>query len=197
MVDVPLPVIVSMWVVLFLLCALVILSYRQLAYLLHLSSGGTPQSGGLDLGRAAPAFHLETISGAHHVLAFEDQPVPSLIMFADPRCAACDDAMAALRSVVSRLRPNLRVLIVTGEDPNIVSALGTFDNLPFMAGVVDESVVRGQYRVSATPFFIGVDSMGEVACQGSVTDASGIESLLDDLLQRNRPHPVGFGREGI
>lgn len=103
--NVPTYLIVIQWLLLIGLGVLVMVMYRQLAYLLNLS-GAVKRGGGLDIGAAAPVFEYQSVQRLPHAQpargAFQPSGQLSLVMFARPECVTCEKMVRALTRMTRR-----------------------------------------------------------------------------------------------
>jgi hypothetical protein len=188
-ISVPLALVVTQWVVLLVLAALVLVMYRQLAHLLELSRGAH-DAGGLDLEAAAPSFAYRRPSeaGEHRFTVGE---TPALLLFTDPRCGACDKALQAVESVTRRSRSTgVRVLVVTDGDEIAVAANGALSASALDIAIVERHVVTRDYRVTGTPLLVGVDADGLVRNKMAGPDEAAVRRMLKDFRER-MPEEVG------
>jgi hypothetical protein len=150
MTSVPTPLLVTQWVLLFALSALVVVMYRQLAHLLRLSDSAN-DAGGLAPGAAVPTFTYRR-PGRPGVDRFVPGSGSAVLLFTDPRCGACDTVLDGLERVVSAgARDQLRVLVMTDADDTAVAANDALGRTSLEVALVDHRVVSHEFRVNATP----------------------------------------------
>jgi hypothetical protein len=197
MVTMPLPVAVAQWVMLLAFGLLLILAYRQLAYLLEVSARASGREGGLKLGTAAPAFSFSAASGSLGEFSV-DGGLPVVLMFVNPRCRSCEDAVVALGRIQNQDPRGVRCAVVTTADPNAVSSIGAFQGSQFEVLYVEARVSWDLYKVPATPFVYGIDNQGQVACKGSASQFADLYQLLEPVLgHKDELHVLeGAGTEG-
>ena len=178
--DIALPtwVVVSQWILLFALGGLVIVVYRQLAYVLQLRDLGSEQDG-LPIGEKAPTFdHVPVNAGASAFARFEPTGQWSLLMFADPGCESCRGAVAALGRLAPKLRQVSQVLVVTRSEPALIAAVDAFAGASVAIGRVDAEVPDRLYRTHTTPFVYVSDPEGVIRAKGIAGDEPGIRKIV-------------------
>lgn len=183
MIEVPIAVVITQWIVLFSLGVLVLVVYRQLAYLLQMSRAATAD-GGPELGTKAPAFDYVRL-GEDTRHRFEPGRAPAVLLFTDPGCGACDQALAALNQARDSGRLNrldgLRTLIVTGADPLAVIASDSLRESSFETALVEHAATHRDYHITVTPLLIGIDSDGHVRAKAAGVTEVTLKSFLRDF----------------
>src|SRR5439155_6554240 len=94
MIEIPTALAIAQWVLLLGLAVLLVVAYRQLAYLMEVGQAASAH-GGLAAGAEAPPFYYERIAfGSDGGRAsFDPRGAPSLLMFTDPACGSCEKAL--------------------------------------------------------------------------------------------------------
>src|SRR5438034_11685266 len=87
-ITLPLWLVVSQWTLLFALGFLIIIMYRQVAFLQRLRDGGSEREG-LPIGEKAPVFDYLPVNGRSSSGHFDPRGSWSLLVFADPTCVSC------------------------------------------------------------------------------------------------------------
>ena len=190
------------WLLLCGLGALVILMYRQLAYLLKISHSSEARTGGLDLGDRAPSFTYRLVRGDQvdvETRTLDPGRSPLLLMFTDPRCRSCETMIDALEEMAdSDPYKAIRVLVVTDARREVVAALGSYSRTRLEVGRVSGSVAERLYRVPATPFAYGIDPVGVIQSKGAHAQlasgprckrATGVGSFKSSQLTKEDLHP--------
>lgn len=177
-VTLPLAVVVAQWTLLAALTLLVVVVYRQMAFLLELR-GRAKIPEGLSEGTRAPEFEYipATMDGDHNVRNFQPTGRWTVLMFSDPLCSSCDRALTALAKVLDGRRERPRALVVTTAEPQLVASVESFRRSPMEVGRVDHEVHHA-YRTEVTPYFYVIDPNGVIRSRGAVDTAAGIELLL-------------------
>ena len=179
MISMPIALVVTQWVLLLALALLVLLMYRQLAHLLHLS-GSAHDAGGPVEGEPAQAFRYHQ-PGEPLVHDYQPGEQATLLLFSDPRCGACDAALEAVETVTRNSRAaGLRVLVITDADDIAVAANNALANTALDVAVVDRGVTH-DYRIAGTPLLVGVDREGVVRAKASSPDQTAVRRLLKDI----------------
>lgn len=183
----PLWLVVSQWVLLFALAALVVLMYRQLGYLLDIQKIGSEDEG-LPLGEPAPSFDYILAQGStQRSNHFDPEGMKSLLLFADPNCVSCRDALSALESLAPRLQRQMQVLVVTSADADLVSTVDPFKSSTLAIGCVDSDMPVKTYRTRVTPFAYIVDADGKVRAKGIAANEAAIRELVSKADRRAIP----------
>lgn len=174
------------------LMVLLAIAYRQLAYLLNLGRTSVTQSAGINLGARAPDFNY--LDGDGEARTFPPSGVPAVLMFTDPRCSSCDEAVHALQAVSQKsLSRDVHILVATDTQPEVVRAIGAFDDVMLDIGFVTTNVALTQYKASVAPFLLTIDEAGIVLSKGSATDEAGIRKLLQPILTKSTSNPDRLG----
>jgi hypothetical protein len=183
--NVPLPISIAQWVLLFGLGVLVIVMYRQLAYVLNLIGVDAEQTG-LVIGERAPSFKYTSNVRSTEPLVHSFLPSghSTLLMFADPGCLSCEHAMVALERVVAATNGlSLRVLVVTDADPELVAVTDSFSATSLELGHVHGDVARRLYRTHLTPFLYGIGPDGAVRSRGVAEREEQISAVLHKMIE--------------
>jgi hypothetical protein len=172
MIEVPVYLAVTQWVILFSLALLLLILYRQFARQLGL--GAAAPAHGLEAGSAAPAFSYGRPGRPRDAERFEPASGrPSLLLFGDPSCDACERALRDLEVAVrSPLLDGVDVLVVTSEPDTHLAASETFRATSLRVGRTEDGVGH-RYQVDVTPFVYGIGPDGRVRTHripGSVGD---------------------------
>lgn len=185
MITLPLPVAFVAWVLLIGLAGLVVIVYRQIAYLLNLSRTTERHESGLKVGDAAPAFDYRPSLGEAQqgLRTFDPVGQPSLVMFTDPHCAICTEMLAALDGLAPRLADKgVRVIAATDAKPELVWALDAYRNTSLPLAHVDRDVTSRLYRMHVIPFAFGIDGQGIVRVARAIGQQSDMEATVEELI---------------
>lgn len=184
MIEVPVALLVAEWLLLLGLGAMVLLMYRQLAYLLGLSravSGG----GGLKVGEQVPGFEYTAASadgGGEERRAFSPQGAQTVLMFTSPTCGSCQVALRNLEEVTRELRGNgLRVLVVTDAEPQVIQAVEAFRESPIPVARVTDDVPTRLFRTHTTPFLYAIADDGQVRGAQEAVTAEQVREIVRKL----------------
>jgi hypothetical protein len=176
-------IIVAQWALLLGLGVLVVVMYRQLAYLLLLSRAASGH-GGLAVGERAPDFTYWPV----HSMPSDGQPkefrpdgVPTLILFVNPGCGSCEVAVRNLEQVTRKVS-QLRVLAVTDSDPEAVNAIDAFRETAVELIRVERTVPNELYRTYSTPYAYGIDASGAIRASGEAVTARQIKGFVRETL---------------
>jgi len=112
MIRLPIPIVISQWALLLGLGLLLLVLYRQLAYLLAIDSTRSGASA-LAEGEDAPGFLYTPLSEPRTKLRFDARGAPTLLVFVDPYCVTCSDVLADLAAVARDSRGGVRLLPAT------------------------------------------------------------------------------------
>jgi hypothetical protein len=182
----PLWLVVSQWTLLFALGWLVIVMYRQVAYLQLLKDAGSERDG-LPIGEKAPAFDCTLINqGTALPTRFEPRGHWSLLLFADPGCASCETALQALEQLAPTFTHTLHIQVVTSAELSQIMAVEVFTTTSFDISHIRHDVVSQLYRTRVTPFAFLIDPEGIIRAKG----IAGNERSLRTLMRKVDPKPV-------
>ncbi len=179
MTQVPATVAAFQWALLVALSILVVLMYRQLAYLLGLgrSIGGNP---GLELGATAPGFRyrLSTPDGQDEY-TFVPGSKPTLLAFMKPSCAPCEEGLRNLSLAVAEVATDrINFIVVTEADETQVAAAPTFRESSLSIAQVDQGLAFRLFRSGVTPFFFAIDGHGIIRGKGAGVSRDEISELV-------------------
>jgi thiol-disulfide isomerase/thioredoxin len=177
MTEVPTPLLVSQWILLLGLGALVFITYRQLAYLLGISTAVTGGSG-LDVGEIAPPFDYQGVSSGLGDGRFESPSAPTLLMFATPGCGSCDEAVRNLESVVGRSAQPVDAYVVTEAGRSAVEASDAFRSTSVPILNVDYRVRADLYRTFSSPVLYAIAVDGKVYARDTTANARVMRRML-------------------
>jgi hypothetical protein len=180
MADITLPVwlFVSQWVLLFALGFLIIMMYRQVAYLEQVKDHGAERNG-LPVGEKAPSFDYTPVNrGASGPVRFLPEGKWSLLIFADPGCVSCQQALLALERLLPHFTPSMQVLVATSAESALIAASDAFRHASVEIGRVAASVSTRLYSTSITPFAFLIDPEGVTRAKGAVTDESSLRKVV-------------------
>lgn len=192
MIEIPTPVFVSQWVVLLALLLLVIVLYRQLAYVLNLRSPGSVDRA-LAVGQSAPSFAYSLrnlTTGRYTPSRFAPGEHATLLVFADPYCEGCEKLLNVLRALPwDTLTGSVSPTVVTEASSQQLHGVPGFRDWPLDLATVDGSVPGKLYGVDFTPFVFAVDREGIVRARDTATTEEDIMRLLGSL-EGAQSHPV-------
>ncbi len=185
-ITLPLWLFVSQWVLLFALGFLIIMMYRQVAYL-EQAKDHSSQRSGLPIGEKAPSFDYTPVNRrANTPIRFEPKGKWSFLLFADPSCVSCQNALLALERVAPKLAQPTQVLVATSSEPGLIAASDAFRLASVEIGRVATTVSTRLYSTSITPFGFVIDPEGVTRAKGVVTD----EASLRKLVRQGDQNPV-------
>jgi len=177
-ITMPVWLFVSQWVLLFALGFLLFVAYRQIGYLLGLKDIGTDRDG-LAVGEQAQAFDfIYANQSVRGTTRFEPKGAWSLLLFADPTCLGCQDAVAAVERLVPKAKKPLRILILTSADPDTIGVSETFRTTSLDICQVSPEVSSKLYRTRVTPFAYLIDPEGRIGAKGVAGDESSIRKIM-------------------
>ncbi len=193
LIQVPLWIFISQWILLFALGAFVITAYRQLGYILHLhdfmETAGSERDS-LALGAHAVGFHYTlTKEAGNRDQSFEPQGMPSLLLFVDPGCMSCQNALRALERLAPQFRNKIRFLVITSSEPTFLEASEAFRSTSLEVGRVKKEVIYQQYQTNITPFLYLIDQNRVIRAKGGVDGESSIKKIIrrTDFSQGHSP----------
>jgi hypothetical protein len=188
---VPVSVFVAQSVLVGALGILIVILYRQLAFLLRgVDRIDNQASGGLPVGTLAPQFDYENLrSGVRLATTFADERW-TLLMFLDPLCVTCEQALKALEAMTNPTLPTFRILVVSSAAPNVVSAVHAFASTSLALGHVSAEVTKHLYRVESTPFLYVIGPTGVIRAKGAAANESSIYQLVDAAARTGTTRPA-------
>jgi hypothetical protein len=195
MIEIPVYLAVVQWVLLVTLAFLVVVVYRQLAQAIGV---GTPaRERGLPIGSSSAAFTYVRLrpvaSGAGRFEPGSGRP--SLLLFADPSCQACDVALRELEKA-ARSSPldGLAVLVVTTEPETNLAASDAFRATGLPLAMIGEDVLR-DYRVDSTPLAYGIGPDGVIRARSVPSSAKELRALARAAARRGPEAPAEAAAE--
>jgi hypothetical protein len=176
---------ISQWVLLCALGFLVLVAYRQIGHLARLDRRSSKDAG-LPLGTTAPAFeYLPVHSPGKEIQRFEPGKYWSLLVFAEPGCTSCVQALAVLEKLAPRLSARLHIQILTSASlKRIQAADDPFNTTMIALGVINEDIASTLYHVSMTPFAYLVNPEGRIQAKGPVPDERAIKQVIQSMSHR-------------
>jgi hypothetical protein len=180
--DITLPtwLVVGQWVLLFALGFLIIVMYRQVGYLQGLKDAGSEREG-LPVGEKAPTFEYTRLNGeagAGTSTRFEPQGNWSLLVFADPTCASCQDTLLTLEKMAPKLGQGVRIMVATTAEPAQIALADAFQTQTFAISRVRGDVPARLYRTRVTPFGYLIDPAGKVRARDIAADEAALRKML-------------------
>jgi hypothetical protein len=171
----PLWAVVSQWVLLLALGFFLVVAYRQLGYMLRLKDIGSERDG-LPIGEKAPAFgYVPFNDGARSDDSFDPQGSWTLLLFADPGCESCQIAVSSLNRQLVR---DMRVLVITAVEPEVIAVVEQFRDASVPIGHVGREVPVELYHTLTTPFAYVIDPEGVIRAKGIASDGGSIRKLI-------------------
>lgn len=179
MVEIPLPVLVAQWVILIVLGVLVVLIYRELAYVIGMETSRDHSADGPAVGSEAPSFEYR--AGLHgERREFVPSGKRSVLLFTDPGCGACTTAVALLeRAAAAGETARLRVLVVTDGEIRAVAANDQLRETSLELALVAHKVAHHEYHVTATPMLICVDADARIHSKRAGVSQETLSAFLD------------------
>jgi hypothetical protein len=181
MIAIPLPVIAAQWVLLFALAVLVIMFYRQLAFLMQLEVAGTAHDG-LAIGNQAPAFdYFVYDSGSSEPRRYTPGGRASVVTFVDVGCAACEDVLSKLAMFRASVQQDVDIVVVTSARVDLARRAHP-DRHYKEVGHVRNEVASDLYSVRTTPFVFVVNGEGKIVAKAAAPKSPQIDRLLDEAM---------------
>jgi hypothetical protein len=180
MITIPTFLFITQWALLCILGVLVVLMYRQLAQ--YLGIRADRHEHGLAPGSPAPEFDYRDVREPTRRHRFvPGGGTPALVVFADPSCVACEEAMTRLTEAMTRSGDGagVRVLVATTESERFVAGSPAFSRLPASIGLIG-SEAQERYHVDASPYFFAIDADGRVTNSGTAWSMDQITMSLGE-----------------
>lgn len=171
------PMAAALWALVFGLAALVFLAFRQLGYFYQLDARHD-DTHGISPGSLAPTFtYTEIGSQKEAERQFVAGGQASLLMFADPGCAACESTLKAIDRLAPDM-PDLRVLIVTSASSGIVASVDAFAQTSLPIGRIKDEV-RQLYDANVAPLVFAIDAAGHITGSAAPSNLREARTLIE------------------
>ncbi len=184
MVQVSIWMVIGQWTLLFALGVLVIVAYRQLGYLVYLKdmvSNAGSEKDGLAVGTLAPLFSYIPIrqgKPANSHQYFEPTGKGTLLLFADPGCVSCQNALTTLEELAPQIGHKISLTVMTSSDPTLIAVVKEFHSSTFELGLIRKEIIFTTYRTNTTPFLYLIDAKGVIQAKGIAGSKSDIKKVL-------------------
>lgn len=186
MISLPIPIVIAQWALLVGAILLIIVIYRQLAFILHEENSRLAPSG-LPAGTLAPSFTYlpsrSTLTGPQDG-ANQFPPVgeAAVLLFVDPQCPSCTDLLTALREFRSMPAfKDLLFLPVTSANSEFPPAVTRTRFPATPIGKVSRDVMS-DYHAPATPYAYTINRAGKIVEGKAPRGRSEVAQMLQDLL---------------
>lgn len=176
MISVPTWVVLAQWAMLGTCLVFVVVLFRQLAHLLNVSKTVEPRQAGPEVGSLAQDFAYTSLEGVSRRFVIGGEP--SLVMFADPGCASCEQALIWLEQIQRRAARGIRTLVATASPHEMVRAIDTFRTSSVEIGIVSRDVPAVAYRTQVTPFAVVIAGDGRVRAKGVPADEKTLRQMI-------------------
>ena|SRR5450631_2726001 len=197
MIQIPLVLFMAQWVLLFALGGLIVVAYRQLGFILHLDKIdkdiGTEKDG-IAIGKSAPSFMYQPAN--RRSVESKAFPFPSewsLLLFADPGCVSCQDALRALEKIIAHLPQSMRILVATSSEPSLITAVDEFRTTSVEVGMIEREVMSKIYQTHSTPFMYIIDSSSVIQAKGHADSENAMKKLIKVVSPQADHHLVQIG----
>jgi hypothetical protein len=185
MTTLPTWVAVAQWVLLFALAGLLLVVYRQLAYLMNLKRP-VPRESSIPVGSEAPPFtYRALVDGGLERRRFlpADGRSGHLLVFADPYCGSCERLLEVLAGLLPSLNgpAGPQLVVATDASPARVAGSSAFGRVPGAVAYIKSAVYAQSYRIEASPYLFAIDRGGIVRGHGTAESARDVRRLLDTL----------------
>lgn len=170
-----------LWVVVIGLAVLVFALVRQIGVLHEriAPAGALMVGGGPKVGEAAPVFSLQSLTGGTVDLGgFRPGAGMTLLFFLSPTCPICKTLLPALKSMESREKSSLRVVLASDGDESAQLELIEQQSLQDHAFVLSTDLGLA-YQVGKLPYAALIDEQGILRAKGLVNSREHLESLLE------------------
>lgn len=121
---------------------------------------------GLRPGEPAPLFRLPGVN-TPEVSLLDFRGRPTVVVFTDPECAACERVAPALQAA-HEANPALGILMVSRGDPTLARAEAAADGLTFPVALQRHWELSRRYGMFATPAAFLLDEWGVVSADVAV-----------------------------
>lgn len=178
MIRLPVMLVAAQWALLLGVIALVVVFYRQLAYLTHLRRVGSDAERSTIEGAVGHSFPTDVSARTYRDGALAAPRLlcageaPSLLLFADPQCFACNSRLDDLnRLQMAGELANVDVLAVTDASLREIGLSPSFSGAAVPIARIDTELLD-RLGVETTPYFFAVASDGQVKARGVAGTAS-------------------------
>jgi hypothetical protein len=191
--TIPLYLAIAQWMLLLALGLLVFIMYRQLG---HIFRGPTTAAEfGPAVGTGAASFEYTRVSDGtrHHFTAGDGQA--ALVAFVDPTCPACESLVSNLNTAADGGElDELRVLLLTWDPPAYVQISDSFRATRLEIGRPVAHAAKDDYKVSATPLLVAIDTDGVVRAAGAVRHLGDLRTFISraSSTPRRAPAPIAI-----
>ncbi len=191
--TIPLYLAIAQWMLLLALGLLVFIMYRQLG---HIFRGPTTAAEfGPAVGTGAASVEYTRVGDdTRHVFTAGDGQA-ALVAFVDPTCPACESLVGNLNTAAdSGELDELRVLLLTWDPPAYVQISDSFRTTRLEIGRPVTPSAKDDYKVSATPLLVAIDTHGVVRAAGAVRHLHDLRAFASkaSFPARRAPAPVAI-----
>lgn len=113
-----------------------------------------------------PAVDLLTLEGetvnSHELLRGHD----SLVIFLQIGCESCEEVLEVWKQLADRVPPELNVIGITEEEPELAAAYAESSGFPFPLYCDDRGIFGTEHQVVVFPSMVGVPTDGLIAYVG-------------------------------
>jgi methylamine dehydrogenase accessory protein MauD len=170
-----------LWLLVLALVGVVVALVRQIGVLYErvAPAGALMSAQGPKIGEAAPELRVRDLSGESHDLAGEQHDgYARLLFFLSPTCPVCKTLLPVLKSVASREKRWLRVVLASDgprpEHEAFVKDRG-LEQFPYLVS----AELGLAFRVAKLPYAVLVDAAGVIRAQGLVNTREHLESMFE------------------
>ncbi len=173
--------VVGLWIAVAGLAAVVVALVRQVGVLHEriAPAGALVLRRGPSVGEPAPLLALETLEGRSLVPgAPREDGRSTLLFFLSPSCPVCSSLLPALRSLSTRERDRLEVVLASDGPPEEHERFRRERDLGRFPYLLSAELGRA-FQVGQLPFAVLIDDKGVLRAQGLVNTREHLDSLLE------------------
>jgi len=171
---------IGLWVLVILLLITVLALARQIA-LMHRripAMGARMTADGPAIGKQAPEFQGEDVFGKRVSLGFPGKK-QTLVVFVSPNCPACENAMAAIRSIQRSERRHLEIVLVALKGSELENREFAKRHAIQEGRYLLSKELGELYQVTSAPYGILISADGKVRSKGILNHLEHLDSLLN------------------
>jgi thiol-disulfide isomerase/thioredoxin len=172
----------TLWVLMFVVCVLLVLVYRQVG-LVYLGARRGIEHGGVAVGHRPPT--IEVHGWAREELSWESQTRPTLAIFTLPGCSICDEISAEFPAVYDEWRDDVDFIWIERE--GLEEIPDRFEADPGFAVISAGREGYAKWDVRGAPYAYLIGEEGKVLDRGLVNSAGEVAGLLRTRLGVPKP----------
>jgi hypothetical protein len=163
---------VVLWVLVVLESLLLFVLLREIGKV-YLGQSSSLARDGIGVGEVVPDVELAGLAGNLRLHSVFERARRSIVLFVNPDCPWCPDAIQAVQAAVAR-EDDLSAAVLAPREQ--LRAYGDLRDV--VVGGVDAEVLRKTMLVRATPYALITDAEGTVLTKGVINGETSLDALL-------------------